>query len=157
MSAVVDGDVFLLPGSQPVGGTVTNLLVVAAFVVWILWSLRLLRQFYLLHRLNVAIKTGQVVRLQTADLSPSERGMFFGEMEMLWRTNLQQQLLRARRISAALDVSELRVPFLIDRENLKMVYQEEPSRTVGLDFKFQAAGRIALQVTGLRMPPAITA
>ena len=157
MSAVVDGDVFLLPGSQPVGGTVTNLLVVAAFVVWILWSLRLLRQFYLLHRLNVAIKTGQVVRLQTADLSPSERGMFFGEMEMLWRTNLQQQLLRARRISAALDVSELRVPFLIDRENLKMVYHEEPSRTVGLDFKFQAAGRIALQVTGLLMPPAITA
>ncbi|KAJ1491065.1 hypothetical protein T484DRAFT_1934167 [Baffinella frigidus] len=145
VDGVVDGDVFLL-ASQPVEGTVTNLLVVVAFVLWSIWSLRLLNQFYLLHRLNVAIKTGQVVRLQTADLSPHERSMFFGEMEMLWRTNLQQQLLRARRISAALDVSELRVPFLIDKENLKMVYHEEISRTVGLDFKFQASGRIALQV-----------
>ena len=50
-----------------------------------------------------------VVRLQTSHMTATERDMLFGEMSMLWRTNMQQQLLRARRISCAIDVTQLQV------------------------------------------------
>jgi hypothetical protein len=149
MSSIDAEDALQLLAEQPSGASVPNMMFVGASFLLGLWAVRLLRQFYLLHKLNIAIKTEQVVRLQTTDLGPHERSMFFGEIEMLWRTNLQQQLLRARRISTALDVTQLQVPFQIDKNTLTMVYHDS-RRTVGLDFKFQATERIALQVPNLQ-------
>ena len=94
----MDSPEYVLASSQ-LASNGTNLLIVVAVVVLLAWVHRILRQFYLLHRLNVAISTGQVVRLQTSHMTETERDMLFGEMAMLWRTNMQQQLLRARRIS----------------------------------------------------------
>jgi hypothetical protein len=94
----MDSPEYVLASSQ-LASNGTNLLIVVAVVVLLAWVHRILRQFYLLYRLNVAISTGQVVRLQTSHMTATERDMLFGEMSMLWRTNMQQQLLRARRIS----------------------------------------------------------
>ena len=171
---------YIIPGSQ-LSSNGTNLLIVLGWVLLLAWIYRIMCQFLLLHRLNVAITTGQVamhiistprqcprphsrprprprprtpapggwarpagaarlpppsprscsprgallppapcspapysqvVRLQTSHMTATERNMLFGEMSTLWRTNMQQQLLRARRISCAIDVTQLQVLLL---------------------------------------------
>eukprot|EP00288_Rhodomonas_lens_P018387 CAMPEP_0177698514 /NCGR_PEP_ID=MMETSP0484_2-20121128/5084_1 /TAXON_ID=354590 /ORGANISM="Rhodomonas lens, Strain RHODO" /LENGTH=366 /DNA_ID=CAMNT_0019209617 /DNA_START=59 /DNA_END=1155 /DNA_ORIENTATION=- len=128
-----------------IAATGSNLLVLIAFCVMIMWFVRLCRTFYRLYRLNIAVATGQVVRLQTSDLQADERSMLFGEMEMLWRTNLQQQLLRARHIPSAVDVSELKVPFFIDKSSIE-VQQDATTEKVGVNFRFRMTQRMAIQV-----------
>ena len=54
----MDGD-YMLPAPQlPSNGT--NLLILLGWVLLILWVYRIVRKFYLLYRLNVAIASGQV-------------------------------------------------------------------------------------------------
>ena len=136
----------------------TNLVVVAAIIVLLVWVHRILCQFYMLYRLNVAISTGQVVRMQTSHMSASERDMLFGEMAMLWRTNMQQQLLRARRISSAIDVTQLQIPFVIEKSSIQVTRTapgegegpgdgEAPDdATVGVSFRYRSTERVALQL-----------
>jgi hypothetical protein len=140
----------------------TNLIVVAAIVVLLAWVHRILRQFYMLYRLNVAISTGQVVRMQTSHMSATERDMLFGEMAMLWRTNMQQQLLRARRISSAIDVTQLQIPFVIEKSSVQVTRTKRgegegegegegdahapDDATVGISFRYRSTERVALQL-----------
>ncbi|EKX45988.1 hypothetical protein GUITHDRAFT_163073 [Guillardia theta CCMP2712] len=92
-----------------------NLILVFGFIIFFLWFLRLLR-------LNISVSTGQVVdevvRLQTTSMTFQERGGLFGEIRMLWRTNMQQQLLRARRICSPIDVNELAIPFSVEKSSI---------------------------------------
>jgi hypothetical protein len=136
----------LLPAGQ-LASNGTNLLILLGWFVLLAWVFRITRSFYLLYRLNVAISTGQVVRLQTSDMSPIDREMLFGEMSMLWRTNMHQQLLRARRISCGIDVTQLQVPFVIQKTSVS-VFSDESAQaaTIGITCKYRSTERVALQV-----------
>ena len=80
-------------------------------------------------------------------MTPNERDMLFGEMSMLWRTNMQQQLLRARRISYAIDVSQLQIPFVIDKTSVQIVrHTTDASETLGASFKYRSTQGVAVQV-----------
>ena len=106
-----------------------------------------------------ATSTPQVVRLQTSHMSANERDMLFGEMSMLWRSNMQQQLLRARRISSAIDVTRLQIPFILHKTSVE-VFRDKRSggmeaataegagstEALGVSFKYRSTQRVALQV-----------
>uniref|UniRef100_A0A7S0F4Y5 RING-type domain-containing protein n=1 Tax=Hanusia phi TaxID=3032 RepID=A0A7S0F4Y5_9CRYP len=121
-----------------------NLILVLGFAIFFLWFLRLLRMLFLLHRLNVSVNTGQVVRLQTSTMTFRERGDLFGEIRMLWRTNMQQQLLRARRICSPIDVNELAIPFSVEKSSVTQ-FNDQNSGVTRVNFKFMAKERVGIQ------------
>mmetsp|Transcript_47793 Transcript_47793/g.149800 ORF Transcript_47793/g.149800 Transcript_47793/m.149800 type:complete len:137 (-) Transcript_47793:1936-2346(-) len=72
-----------------------------------------------------------------------ERGGLFGEIRMLWRTNMQQQLLRARRICSPIDVNELAIPFSVEKSSITI--NDALSGVTRVNFKYMARERVGIQ------------
>ena len=89
---------------EPLTVESANLLILISIVALILWFVDLCRRIFSLYDLSTLVASGQVVRL--------ENGRSFGELRLLWNTSTQQQLLRARRVSAGIAVSHIQVPIM---------------------------------------------
>lgn len=84
-----------------------NLLIVIAVLALLAWFADICRRILQLYELSVAVTSGGIVRL--------EDGRSLAELQMLWgmNMNMRQQLLRARRVSAGVAVSQIQVPLVI--------------------------------------------
>eukprot|EP00292_Cryptomonas_paramecium_P009731 CAMPEP_0113666300 /NCGR_PEP_ID=MMETSP0038_2-20120614/2795_1 /TAXON_ID=2898 /ORGANISM="Cryptomonas paramecium" /LENGTH=256 /DNA_ID=CAMNT_0000581771 /DNA_START=12 /DNA_END=779 /DNA_ORIENTATION=+ /assembly_acc=CAM_ASM_000170 len=127
----------ILPFS-PLAPSGANLLILLAIIMVFVWFCRILKILHRVYDLNVAITSGQIVRLQNG-------GIEFGEIEMLWRTNLQQQLLRARRITQAVPVREIHPQFVIKKDSIKFA-EFSGQQAIGIDFIYTASTKVAVQI-----------
>jgi hypothetical protein len=92
-------------GSAGIGPGDANLLIIISVLSLLAWFADICRRIFRLYELSVGVASGGVVRL--------EDGRSLAELQMLWGMNMRQQLLRARRVSAGVAVSQIQVPWII--------------------------------------------
>eukprot|EP00961_Rhodomonas_salina_P208369 2811774-Rhodomonas_salina.3 len=128
----------IIPITEPMSKEWHNLLTIVSITMLLLWFCHLVRKIFRLYELQNAILNNQVVEL-AADGTP------FGEVQMLWNTGMQQQLLRRRVAAPSLPVQQLYVPFILDKSSLTFHASPEEG-LLAVDFNYKATRPASVQL-----------
>ena len=115
-----------------------NLLILISVLSLLAWFADLCRRILHMYSLSAAVASGGLVRLEP-DRSISE-------LQMLWNMNMRQQLLRARRASAGVAVSQIQVPWSVKDVRCSAHAGADGRRAMRLRFSYTGTAAASAQL-----------
>jgi hypothetical protein len=114
-----------------------NLLTLIAVLALLAWFCDMCRRICRVWELSDGVSSGAVVRLAGLDSS-------FGELQLLWSTSLQQQILRSSRKCRGIAVSQVHVPWRLKPNSIRVVKWDEGELDISLRYTATVGGTLQL-------------